>query len=142
MKRVHCFLSLAVVGLFCAGCVPTHIISSPGASGIVIDRKTRQAVAGAQVAISRSWRRDWPEYGPPTLDEALQNTRPPIVVTGTNGHFLIPPERSWIMDFPPPEGTARGTLVVGRDGYNPAMVPLTETLRDGTVLLTPIGGHP
>ena len=144
MKRVRCFAGLILAGLFCASCLPAHVISSPGASGFVLDRKTRQAVAGAQVAVSRAWQRTWPDYGPPTLDEAIDDTRPPMVVTGTNGHFSIPPERSWVFDYPTQEGHALGTLVVARDGYSPAMVPLMEGVNDqvGTVLLTPLRGPP
>jgi hypothetical protein len=142
MKCVRCFLSLVLVGLFCTGCWPMHIISSPGASGFVIDRQTRQAVPNAQVAVSRSWQRRWPNYGTPTLDEALADTRPPLVVTGADGHFLIPPERKWIMAYPTPEAGSFGTLIVRRDGYKPALVPLMEDLDVRTVLLTPVTGQP
>jgi hypothetical protein len=143
VKRIHCFSSLALAGLLCTGCWPMHVISSPGASGIVLDRQTRAAIGGAQVAVSRSWRRDWPNYGPPTLDEALADTRPPLVVTGADGHFFIMPEMKWIMEFPAPEGDASGTLVVRREGYKPAMVSLTDDSKMdvGTVLLTPVAGQ-
>jgi hypothetical protein len=144
MKRVLFFPSLLLVGLFCTGCWPLHITSSPGASGIVLDRQTRQAVSGAQVVVSRTWQREWPNYGLPTLDEALENTRPPLVVTGSNGQFFIPPERKWIMAYPPPGGPARGTLIVRQAGYAPALVPLVEDLPEdaGTVLLTPVARQP
>jgi hypothetical protein len=142
MKRAACFLVPAMAGLFCAGCWPMHIISSPGASGFVFDRETRGAIGGAQVAVSRASRREWPDYGVPTLDEALENTRPPIVMTDTNGHFSIPPLQEWMKDYPPPEGPARGTLVVRRDGYKPAIIPLmADSMEDvGIVLLTPLAG--
>jgi len=142
MKSVRCYLGLGMMGLLCTGCWPTHITSSPGASGFVFDRKSRQAVAGAQVVVSRSRRRKWPNYGTPTLDEALEDTRPPLVVTGANGHFFIPSERKWIMAYPPPEGGDLGTLVIRRDGYNPALVPLMGDLDGGTVLLTPVSRPP
>jgi hypothetical protein len=143
MKRIHCLSALLIAGLSCTGCWPVRITSSPGASGFVLDRQTRQAVSGAQVAVSRSWRREWPDYGPPTLDEALADTRPPLVITDTNGHFFIPPQQEWLKDYPPPEQPDRGTLVVRREGYKPAMIPLNDDLEDvGTVLLTPISKRP
>jgi len=121
-----------------------HIISSPGATGFILDTQTRGAIGGAQVVVSRSWQREWPDYGVPTLDEALANTRPPLVVTGANGQFVIPPQKKWIMEFPAPEGHARGTLVVRREGYKPAMIPLVEGWQEdvGKILLTPVARRP
>jgi hypothetical protein len=140
MKQLRWFLSLAAVGLLGAGCYPTHVISSPGAFGFVADRQTRAPVAGAQVVVSRAWQREWPNYGPPTVVEALDKTRPPSVTTTTNGHFVIPAERKWIMQFPPPEGGNRGSLIIQHEGYQPEILPLIQNGEQdvGRVLLTPL----
>jgi hypothetical protein len=117
-----------------------RIVNSPGASGTVLDRYTRKPVQGAECVISRSFQRAWPDYGPPTLDDALETTRPPHVLTDGDGQFLITPEIKWNFDFPPPEGPARGTLIVRKDGYKPTLVPLMEdvSMNLAQILLTPM----
>jgi hypothetical protein len=144
MKLARLFSSLLMVIVSCTGCWPVHIVSSPGASGFVIDRQTRAAIPGAQVAVSRSWQREWPNYGVPRLDEALAATRPPLVFTDADGHFSIPPEKEWMKDFPPPETSAHGTLVVRREGYKPVLLPLeADSIQDvGIILLTPLAARP
>src|SRR5579864_3144990 len=74
-------LALAAMALGGAGCYPLHVVSSPGASGIVMERQTRTPIGGAQVVISRIWEREWPNYGLPTVSEALAHTRLPLVTT-------------------------------------------------------------
>lgn len=141
MKIRLCFSVGAIFALFCSGCVPTHIVSSPGATGIVLDRQTRAPVPGAEVAISRVWERPWPNYGVPTVEEAEGDIRPPRVTTGPDGRFAIPHERKWIMEYPVPEGYGRGTLVISHQGYKTVTVPLQEETREdvGAVLLPPGG---
>lgn len=143
MQRLRVHLGIILAAILGAGCYPQHIISSPAATGTVLDRHTRQPLAGVQVAISRAWQRAWPDYGTPTLEEALAGLRPPTVTTGTNGEFYIPSTKKWIMEFPPPEDYARGTLVVQKDGYQPALLPLEEFLREdlGNIYLTPMAGR-
>ena len=121
-----------------------HIVSSPRASGTVRDRTNHAPVSGAQVAISRTWQARWPDYGGPTFEEALTDLRPPTVITGSNGQFYIPQQKKWIMEFPPPEGPARGTLVVQCDGYKAALVPVMDGMWEdlGNVWLTPLWSRP
>jgi hypothetical protein len=102
---------------FSMGCNPTGLLpcsttnneinfaitSSPGASGMVLDAQTHAAISGAQVVVSRSWPRERPDYSPSTLANALTNTRPPLIITGTNGRFSIPRQHEWILYVPAPE---------------------------------------
>ncbi len=92
-KAVRTAALLVSATILGTGCWPMHVISSPGVSGIVIDRQTRNPLGGAQVIVSHVWQRDWPNYGVPTVEEALADTRPPLIVTGTNGTFFIPHRR-------------------------------------------------
>jgi hypothetical protein len=115
-KRIALLLTLA---LLCTACLPLRLTTSPGASGRVLDSQTRAPIAGAEVVISRS------TYPPPSVEEAFSNHRSSIVSTDTAGQFSIPPEHGWnlfvlpVDAFPP-----FGLLVVKRNGYQAALVPM------------------
>src|SRR5436189_3973965 len=115
-KRTTLLLTLA---LLCTGCCPLRFTTSPGASGRVLDSQTRAPIAGAEVVVSRS------TYPPPSAEEAFSNHRSSIVSTDTAGQFSIPPQHGWnlfvlpIDAFPP-----FGLLVVKRNGYQAALVPM------------------
>jgi hypothetical protein len=117
-------LSLAAVGLFCAGCVPWRFTSSPGASGVVMDAKTYAAIGGAQVTVCRS---EFPMEKPRSVTNALKNARPPRIVTKADGRFSIDRESKWVMFYPAPMPMPPvGEIVIQRDGYEPLMLPLTS----------------
>jgi hypothetical protein len=122
MKRIHYFLACITIGLFCTGCWPLRLTTSPGASGVVVDARTHAAISGAQVVVCRS---DFlPAQSSPVAD-TLKNARPPQVVTRANGRFSIRREHRWIIYFPSPMmAPATGQLVVRREGYETVMLPL------------------
>lgn len=126
MKHICHFAALVVAALFCTGCWPAHVTTSPAAVGTVVDAETREPISGAQVQVSYTWRAYWSDLNPPVLSEVITNTRAPIVLTDTNGVFSIPRENQWVFTYPPPEWYARGTLVVEQDGYEPAIIPVTD----------------
>ena len=141
MKYVCHLAGLLAVGLLCAGCYPQRITTSPGASGVVLDAETHDPLPGAQVVMADSRRRSWPDSTAQSLAEALTNARPPVVITGTNGTFLIPREHLWVINNPMPEWHTYGTLIILKDGYQPALIPVTDLTNGdeavGMYLLTP-----
>ena len=144
------FFSMVALGLLCTGCLKfERQVTSPGARGVVLDAQTHAPVSGAAVVVSRAE----PSYFGTnflTFSEALANTRPPVVTTGTNGRFRVPTEQhhQLIVDFLiQPYRPQGGTLVVQRGGYRPVAIPLWGWLRPIssppptnfiTVLLSPI----
>lgn len=114
-------------------------VTSPGAVGTVLDRDTRKPIPGVKAIVSRTYQRDWPDYGLPTVDEAMTNTRPPLVLSGPDGQFIVPPEKKLVFKYPEPQEHARGTLILRKDGYKSATFPLIEGIDDdvGTVVLAP-----
>src|SRR5579859_3135899 len=142
MKHISNFAVLVITMLCCTGCWPAHITTSPAAIGTVVDARTREPVSGAEVQLSYTWRAYWSDLNPPMLAEVITNTRPPMVLTDTNGVFSIPREHVWVFTYPLPDWNARGALVVEQDGYEPAIIPVTDegdTDKNGmTVLLKPM----
>src|SRR5580693_8028510 len=123
MKSVYYIAAIVVAGLLCAGC---RITSSPAACGVVLDSKTHEPVSGAQVAVAYSEQPGSQDLSVPVFDWAVTNTRPPVVVTGTYGEFNIPRQRIWMMT-PMQDWHAYGTLLILRDGYKMAMIPVSDT---------------
>ena len=135
MKSVHHILSLVVLGFLCSGCLKLeHHVASPGARGIVLDAQTHAPLGGAQVVVS-----SWSDFQPPTVSDALAQARPPVVTTRANGRFHISEEGHWnlVVDYliEPLHDKAGGTLVVQRDGYQPAVVQLWGDI-------APLTAHP
>jgi hypothetical protein len=122
MKRVHCLLGCIIIGLFCTGCWPLRLTTSPGASGMLVDGHTLVPISGAQVQVCRS------TYGgapPRSITDALKNARRSKVITRANGRFSVRREHKWILYFPSPTMAPRtGSLVIQRQGYEPVMLPL------------------
>ena len=59
------------------------------------------------------------------LADVLTNARLPQVVTRADGRFSIRPAQRWVIYFPSPMMMpAAGELVVRREGYEPATLPL------------------
>ena len=126
MKSLLRSLTLFLMaGLLCSGCVIYHETDSPGAKGVVLDSRSRSPIQGAEVAVSQS---SDPAL---SLTNALAELRPPTVITDQAGRFTVPAERSLIFGFiwvwwpsmkfgESPQG---GTLVLRRDGYEPATIP-------------------
>ena len=124
--------------LLCAGC---RITSSPGSCGTVVDAKTRQPIEGASAQISYTWRAYWSDLNPPTYDQVITKTRPPIVLTDTNGQFSVPRESVTLVTSPFRDHAAYGTLIIEKDGYEPAVFAVStvtnEDLQGRTFLLKP-----
>lgn len=118
---------LAAVGLLCAGCFPQRITDSPAACGVVLDAQTHDPVQGAKVVVAYSARPGWPDLTTPTLVQALTNSRPPLVLTGQYGQFNIPRERILVINSEMSDWNAYGTLVIWHDGYQPALIPVSDT---------------
>jgi hypothetical protein len=144
MNRIGYFAALIIVALCCTGCWPEHITSSPAAEGMVIDAKTREAVCGAHVQMSYVWRAYWSDINPPALSDVITNVRPPLVMTDTNGDFAIPREHVWVIMYPLPEWETHGSLIILKDGYEPAIIPVSNVhnadLQGQTYELTPVPG--
>jgi hypothetical protein len=142
MKSLLKILALFLMaGLLCSGCVIYHETESPGAKGIVLDSRSRSPIPGAEVAVSQSTN---PSL---TLTNVLAELRPPTVLTDQAGQFSVPAERSLIFGFiwvwwpsmkfsGPPRGV---TLVLRRDGYEPATIPIySESVTNlGEVFMKP-----
>ena len=126
MKYICYLAGLLAVGLFCVGCYPQRLSTSPGACGVVMDANTMTAVSGAYVEVANSRRIGWPDNPMPTLDEALTNARPPKVITGTNGDFYIPRQSILVLDTANSDWHGYGTLIVLKDGYLPGLFPISD----------------
>jgi hypothetical protein len=119
------------LGILCSGCLSLeHQVTSPGASGVVLDAQTCAPLSGAAVVVSRSSS----SFGTNLLaiSNALTYTRPPTVTTGKNGRFRIPAEQhwklyvDWLTHPPIPPG---GTLIVQRAGYESTAILLEGAVR-------------
>jgi len=107
---------------------------TPGASGVVMDSQSRAPLAGARVAISLA------KYPAPSLADALEVTRPPVVTTDTAGRFYVPADHRWgIYILPVDRFPEFGLLTVQHNGYDPLLVPLWShsVTNLGQILLTP-----
>jgi hypothetical protein len=124
MKGLRHLTVLAALSLLCTGCWPARVTSSPAARGVVLDAKTHAAVCGARVVMSRSVSEY--SWSPVTLAEALTNTRPPLVITGTNGGFSIPRAHQWMLMCPMGQSLTLGTLVIQKQGYEPAVIGVDD----------------
>lgn len=130
MKHIYYFAALWAAGLSCSGCVPERITASPGATGVVLDANTHDALPGATVVMTYSQRPGFADTEPLTLAEARTNARPPVVITGTYGEFNIPRQHLWVVKSPLSGWHAYGTLVILKDGYEPMLVPASDTNND------------
>jgi hypothetical protein len=148
-------LCVLAVGLLCQGCFPLRVPESPGASGVVVDARTRAPLAGAEVLVSRALFHSPPmvrgvTYGPdnpqpiiaPTMEEALAYARPPLVVTGADGRFCIPERDRWIIYIVPMDIWPLGTLVVQREGYAGRVIMLGDAHRSGFIEMGEIALEP
>src|SRR5262245_46126751 len=110
-------LSTMMLGLLCSGCLKLkRQVTSPGARGVVLDAQTHAPLSGVDVVVSRLHDLS---TNPPVLSDALTNMRPPVVTTGRDGRFRIPPEqhRKLIVDYLiQPYKAPGGTLIVQRTG--------------------------
>lgn len=133
-----------------SGCAPMNVTRSPGVTGIVVDAASGAPLAGAEVLVSKAVasgahdRANAPtesgaEAAAPTLAEALAAARRPVVTTGADGRFSIPPEKRWIMVSLGAERAApSGTVVVRRAGYDTVLRPVSGRTSDvGSIELTP-----
>ena len=130
MKQIYYLAALLMAGLFCAGCVPERITASPGATGVVLDASTHDALPGATVVMTYSQRPGFMDTEPLTLAEAQTNARPPVAITGTYGQFNIPRQHLWVVKSPLSDWHAYGTLIILKDGYQPMLVPACDTNND------------
>jgi hypothetical protein len=139
VRNITLVIQMAVIALISTGCFPARFTTSPGASGRVIDARTRDPVQGAEVFVSRAFYKFYtftnhtmegvaqegktiPPPEPPPLNLALSKSRPPIVLTDADGRFDIPPVKRWgIYIVPMDIAPSHGALVVRRDGYVPEM---------------------
>jgi hypothetical protein len=141
MKTIYYFAGLMALTLLCTGCWPLHVTTSPGSVGTVVDAKTRQPIEGASAQMSYTWRAYWSDLNPPTLEQVNTNTRPPIVLTDSNGVFSLPRESITLVTWPFHQNTAYGTLILEKDGYKPAVFAVSsetnEDLQGRTFLLKP-----
>jgi hypothetical protein len=106
-----------------------RVVSSPGATGIVLDANTAEPIARAQVAVAR--------YCPPaaaepfddpiTVSNALHFVRWPRVKTDQAGSFSVPPKHKLIaiILFGDYFGRASGSLVVQHPGYQTKVIPIS-----------------
>ncbi len=131
MQRVKHGALLPVIALLvlCSGCLidVQRRICSPGATGIVLDSRTHQPIANAQVAVA--------EYCPPssesfddpvTISNALRHTRRPRITTDSTGRFSIPTKsKTIVIIFFGDYFTPGGTLVVKRGGYQTKAIPVS-----------------
>lgn len=143
MKRLLQSLTLFLMaGLLCSGCVIFHQTESPGAEGVVLDSRSRSPIPAAEVAVSQT---SDPSL---SLTNVLAALRSPTVHTDEAGRFSVPAERSLVFGFTlfwwpsmkfgeSPQG---GTLVLRRDGYEPATIPFYSgsVTNLGEVLMKPI----
>ena len=140
--------NLILLGALCTGCLKyERQVTGPGAMGVVLDAQTHAPLSGTDVVISRLYSFS---TNPPTVWDALTNTRPLVVTTGKDGRFRIPAEQhhELIVDYLiEPYRPPGGTLVVQRAGYQPAAVPLWGAVMPKsappstnfiTVLLSPV----
>jgi hypothetical protein len=106
-SRFICILAMLALGLCSTGClpVPMHLATSPGTSGLVVDSQTHQPIAGAQVIFSK---KPVAEHGyaggaftVSDVSSFLTNTRPPLVLTGKQGHFKVPSTHRWFIYWIP-----------------------------------------
>ena len=131
---------------------------SPGASGVIVDQRTHAPLRSAEVAVSYACStltnmpttsEGWNEiYQMPTADrekyfrvhtvtpslsDALVDVRFPILFTGADGRFSIPPQTVWGLYIMPMDiFPRRGTLIVMKDGYEPLMLGVSTWGRNTT----------
>jgi hypothetical protein len=132
---LRCVAILCASALGCSGCFPVKQTVSPGASGVVLDSKTREPIPGAEAVISLA------VYPPDSAGDAFTNSRPPVVITQGGGEFLIPPERGWDLFVVPIDFFAPfGLLVVRHAGYQPVLVPFwSRSVKPlGEVVMKPV----
>jgi hypothetical protein len=118
-----------------SACIPLRFNTSPGASGVVLDSRTRSPIDGAEVVVSRL------TYPPPSVEAALTNSRPPTAITTNGGQFSIPAERRLDLYVVPVDIFPRfGMLVVKHEGYESTLLPFwSRSVTDvGEVALTPV----
>src|SRR5436190_2017460 len=102
---------LPLILLLLCGCIPISIPLSPAVSGVIIDGSTAQPLADAEVFMSHATyklpRTIDPKTGkeiyfsgvttdqliPPSFDEAIRQYRRPVIITGSDGRFSIPPKK-------------------------------------------------
>src|SRR5438045_567004 len=128
--------SVPLLLLLLSGCIPFTFVRSPGASGIIIDSSTGQPLADAEVFMSHATFKPprtvdpasgketyingatTEQFTPPSMYEALRLYRAPVIVTGPEGGFSIPPQRAGDFWFPASNVIGSfGTLVIRREGY-------------------------
>ena len=145
--KYFCHLAgVLAVGLFCTGCWPERVTTSPASCGVVVDAQTHVPVSGAKVQMSYTWRAYWTVLNPPELDDVITNTRPlGAVYTGASGEFSIPREHVWAVMYPEPVWETWGTLIVQCDGYEPALIPVSDRKgldeKERTVMLKPVASE-
>lgn len=141
MKVIYHFAGLMALAVLCTGCWPLRVTSNPGSCGTVVDANTRQPIEGASAQMSYTWRAYWSDINPPMLSDVITNTRPPIVLTDTNGQFSIARERVTLVTWPFHDWNSYGTLIIQKDGYDPAVFPVSdvtnEDMHGRTYLLKP-----
>jgi hypothetical protein len=88
MKLKAQAVSVLFVAAVCSGCIPYHGIMRPGVVGSVVDARTGRPVSAARVTVD-------------TAHDPLLRTRSSFVKASvesdSNGEFLIPPQRKWIL---------------------------------------------
>jgi hypothetical protein len=118
VQPANFLLILLVAGSLCTGCIPLKFTTSPGATGTVVDATTHAPITGAEVLISRS------TYPPSSPDAAFTNSRPPLVMSQTNGQFAVPSQRRLDFYVLPVDVFPRfGLLVIKTPGYETTCVP-------------------
>lgn len=125
-------LLIGLCALCCVGCVPKSYVARPAASGVVVDARTGEPIAGATVQMRG------PLYA--NKDGSYRTPEGATSVTATTdaqGRFTLPQRKGMLMDpaFPGDRTKMVGLMQVEHAGYETKNVVLSEAMRDGIVRL-------
>jgi len=96
-----CMRSVVIILALCglSGCIPFHYTDRPGVTGVVINKRTRLPVEGAEISLGRAGKLA-------------------VASSSKDGSFSIPPLKSWgIYVIPYDAGMMSFPLSIKRSGY-------------------------